>query len=203
MDAARTVVIIDDHEMMRTGLAARLKDRWQITGEVGSLDEAVSLFSNLNEWPSLIILDIELGSDWGLDLIGILRKSISSGKKIPPVLVYSVYDDYAHINAALRAGVKGYVSKSQSADDLLEAMENAAAGKAIFPSSLSQRMAAVSDLLPCLTRREREIFDMVQRRINNKEIAAALGVSLRTIENNLGIIYSKTGVKNRQALEKL
>ena len=203
METARTVVIIDDHEMIRAGLISRLKDHWQITGEAVSLDEAVNLFANSDEWPNLIILDIELGNDWGLDLLGILRKNTSNGKKIPPVLIYSVYDDYVHINAALRAGVKGYVSKSQNTDDLLEAMEKAVDGKMIFPSSLAQRVTVVSELLLCLTKREREIFDMVQRRFNNREIAGTLGVSLRTVENNLGIIYSKTGVKNRQALEKL
>ena len=200
----RSVVIIDDHEMMRAGLAARLSERWRVTGEAGSLDEASTLFADPAEWPDLVILDIELGKEWGIDLPGLLRKKNPEENKIlPPFLVYSVYDDYAHINAALRAGIKSYVCKSQSADELLEAMENAVCGKKSFNSNLVHRMAAVSDLILGLTRREREIFNKVQHRFSNKEIAASLGVSLRTIENNLSILYDKTGVKNRRELEQL
>ena len=151
----------------------------------------------------MIILDIELGNDWGLDLIGELRKISKNEIKLPPVLIYSVYDDYAHINAALRAGVKSYVCKSQSIEELLNAMEGVVSGKGGFNSALVQRFASVSDLKLRLTKREQEIFDMVQKGIKNKEIAADLNVSLRTIENNLGIIYDKTGVKNRRELENL
>lgn len=203
MDTARTAVIIDDHEMMRAGLAARLKHHWKITGEAGSLEEALNLFAALEQWPDLIILDIELGGDWGLNLIKMLRKNNPCGKKLPPVLVYSVYDDYAHINAALRAGVKSYVCKSKSAEELLEAMDSAVSGKGGFNSALVHRVTAVSDLMLALTKREREIFDMVQRRFDNREIAETVGVSVRTIENNLSVIYDKTGVKNRKELEKL
>jgi len=199
----KTLFIIDDHEMLRAGLAAKLQDTWQITGEAGSLDEAKTLFLNRKIWPDLVILDIELGNDWGLDLIGELRKISKNEIKLPPVLIYSVYDDYAHINAALRAGVKSYICKSQSVEELIDAMESAVTGKGGFNSALVQRLVTVSDLKLRLTKREREIFEMVQKGIKNKEIASALSVSLRTIENNLSIIYDKTGVKNRQELEKL
>jgi len=67
-------------------------------------------------------LDIELGKKWGLDIIN--EKSFFNGKFPPPVLIYSVYDDYAHVNAAIRYGAKGYICKSQSAAELLEAMED-------------------------------------------------------------------------------
>jgi len=200
----RTVIIIDDHEMMRAGLTASLKHKWQIAGEAGSIDEAKIIFSSLKVMPDLIILDIKLGDEWGLNIIGILRRICSAqSKKLPPVLIYSVYDDYAHVNAALRAGVKGYVCKSMSIDVLLDAMEATASGKGSFPYSIVQRLTNVSDLLMGLSKREQEIFKMVQRRNTNKEIASELDVSVRTIENNLSIIYDKTGVKNREELEKL
>jgi DNA-binding NarL/FixJ family response regulator len=190
----KTVVIIDDHEMMRAGLVSRLRERWRIIGEAASLEEAKALLAGLEKAPDLILLDLELGKEWGLDII----KSKST-----PVLVYSVYDDYAHIKAVMRSGASGFVSKSQSADELLEAMEDAASGKTVFTSTLLQRMAVGSDLMLGLTKREREIFTMVQRGFSNKEIAETWGVSVRTIENNLSIIYDKTGVKNRRELEKL
>ena len=191
----KTVVIIDDHEVLRAGLTARLEGRWNITGEASSLEEAKALFASAEKAPDLIILDIELGKDWGLDIL--------RDKTLPPVLVYSVYDDFAHVNAAMRAGAKGYVCKSQGMTELLEAMETAASGKTAFNLSQIQRHAEVSDLMLALTKREREIFNMVQRGLDNKQIAAALGVSLRTIENNLSLIYDKTGVSCRRELEKL
>jgi len=196
----KTVVIIDDHEMMRSGLAARLENHWQIAGSAASLEEAKKLFKSLDNTPDLILLDIELGKEWGLDIIG--DKSLGNGK-FPPVLVYSVYDDYAHVNAAIRSGARGYVCKSQSAAELLEAMEDVSSGKTSFQPTLLQRMAITSDKILGLSKREQEVFSMVQRGKNNKEIAAALGVSIRTIENNLSIIYDKTGAKDRRELEKM
>jgi DNA-binding NarL/FixJ family response regulator len=122
---------------------------------------------------------------------------------MPPALVYSVYDDYAHVNAALRSGARGYVCKSQSAEELLTAMEDVASGKAAYPADLLQRLAITSNMMMGLTKREQEIFSMVQRGHDNKEIAAALGVSVRTVENGLSVIYDKTGTKNRRELERL
>ena len=199
----KTVIVIDDHEMMRAGLAARLKGRWRIAGDAASLEEAKTLFASLAKAPDLILLDIELGSEWGLDIIKEKSFFNSLYGKIPPVLVYSVYDDYAHVNAAKRSGASGYICKSQGADDLLEAMEIAALGGTIFSPGLLQRLTTVSDLMLGLTRREQEVFNMVQRGFANREIAATLGVSIRTIENNLSILYDKTGVNKRQELEKL
>jgi DNA-binding NarL/FixJ family response regulator len=196
----KTVVIIDDHEMMRSGLTARLENHWSIAGEAASLEEAKKIFESLTDAPDLILLDIELGNEWGLDIIG--DKSLGKSK-FPPVLIYSVYDDYAHVNAAIRCGARGYVCKSQSAAELLEAMEDVSSGKTSFPPAMLQRMAITSDKILCLSKREQEVFYMVQRGKNNKEIAEDLGVSIRTIENNLSIIYDKTGAKNRQELKRL
>jgi len=196
----KTVVIIDDHEMMRSGLAARLENHWQIAGEAASLEDAKTLFKRLTDAPDLILLDIELGKEWGLDIIG--DKSLGNGK-FPPVLVYSVYDDYAHVNAAIRLGAKGYICKSQSAAELMEAMEDVSSGKISFPPELLQRMAITTNKVLGLSKREQEVFSMVQRGKSNGEIAADFGVSIRTIENNLSIIYDKTGAKTRQELEKM
>ena len=201
--AMKTVVIIDDHEIIRAGLDARLKGHWSIAGEAASLEEAKALFAGLPEAPDLVLLDIELGNEWGLDILKERSFFGSLYGRIPPVLVYSVYDDYAHVNAALRSGANGYICKSQGASDLLDAMESVASGKTFFTSAMLRRLADVTDIMLVLTKREREIFSMVQRGFDNRAIAAALKVSLRTIENSLSILYDKTGVKNRRELERL
>jgi DNA-binding NarL/FixJ family response regulator len=95
------------------------------------------------------------------------------------------------------------VCKSQSAAELLEAMENVSLGKTCFPLEMLQRIAETSDKLLSLNKKEQKIFYMVQQGKNNKEIADSLNVSARTVKNNLSIIYDKTGTKNRQELEKL
>ncbi|GHV96482.1 DNA-binding response regulator [Spirochaetia bacterium] len=202
----KTLILIDDHEMVRRGLVSWLtKDgRWQVLGEAASVEEAVSLFEKLDAAgtpPDLTLLDIDLKGSWGLNLIPLLRERY--GEKAPPVLVYSVYDDYAHLKAAFRARARGYVCKSRDSTELLAAMGKIADGGTWFSSSHLSRMADVSDLMLALTKRERQIFDLVQRRYNNKEIAAELDITLRTVENNLSIIYDKTAVKTRKELEAL
>ena len=196
----KTLVIIDDHDVVRSGLTAMLDKNWQVMGTAATLDEARKLFRSLDNPPDLILLDLELGKDWGLDIIG--DKSFERGK-FPPVLVFSVYDDFAHINAALRSGAKGYVCKSQSTAELLAAMEDVSSGKFSFPPDMLQRHALTSDKLQGLNKREHSIFFLVQQGKTNKEIAAEMGVTLRTIENNLSILYDKTGTKDRKELEKL
>jgi len=196
----KTVVVIDDHDIVRSGLPSLLDKSWQILGTAATLDEAKKLFKSLDNAPDLILLDLQLGKEWGLDIIG--DKSFGRGK-FPPVLVFSVYDDFAHINAALRSGAKGYVCKSQNTADLLTAMEDVSSGKYSFPPDMLQHHAVTSDRLQSLNKREHTIFFLVQQGKTNKEIADEMGVTLRTIENNLSILYDKTGVKNRQELEKL
>jgi DNA-binding NarL/FixJ family response regulator len=154
----------------------------------------------MTEKPDIVILDIELGKEWGLDIIA--DKTFGKGN-FPPVLVYSVHDDYAHINAAIRTGAKGYVCKSQSSAELLEAMEEVVSGRNSFPTALLQRLAITTDKLFGMSKREQKIFSMVQHGKSNKKIADALDVTVRTIENNLSILYDKTGAKDRKELEKL
>jgi len=196
----RKVVIIEDHELMRSAIASLLGKEWKIAGTAGTLEEARTLFKNMVEKPDIVILDIELGKDWGLDIIA--DKTFGKGN-FPPVLVYSAFNDYAHVNAAIRTGAKGFVCKDQSSAELLEAMEDVTSGKISFPHEMIQRHAVISDKIIGLSKKEHKIFTMVQKRKTNKQIAAALGVTLRTIENNLSIIYDKTGVKNRKELENL
>ncbi|AEF86356.1 two component transcriptional regulator, LuxR family [Treponema primitia ZAS-2] len=199
-----TLVLIDDHTMMRRGLASYFTQtgRWQVLGEAGSQEEALALFETLSPGPlpGIILLDIDLHGSWGLDLIPRLRNYY---EQKPPALIYSVYEDYAHVKAAIRAEAAGYVCKSQGEAELEMAMDAVLQGRIFFAPHLIVKMDAVSDILLCLTKRERQIFGMVQRSYSNRQIAEELVVSVRTIENNLSIIYDKTGVPGRKELEKL
>jgi DNA-binding NarL/FixJ family response regulator len=205
----KTLVLIDDHAMLRRGLSSWLAEdgQWRVLGEAASLEEAAALFERLAAGlPDLALLDIDLNTpgcpgSWGLDLVPLLKERY--GETAPPVLVYSVYDDYVHLKAAFRSGAKGYVCKSQDTGELRAAMDQLAAGGVWFSPGHAFRVAAVSDIVLGLTKRERQIFELVQRRQGNREIAAELGVSLRTVENNLSVLYDKTAAKNRKELERL
>lgn len=203
----KTLVLIDDHDMLRRGLASWLAEDkdWRVLGEASSLEEAAALFESLTVLPDVVLLDIDLKSapagSWGLDLLPPLKERY--GGKAPPVLVYSVYDDYAHLKAAFRAGVRGFVCKSRDAAELRAAMDQVAEGKTCFSPEIAPRIAEVSGLMLGLTKRERQVFELVQLRRSNVEIASELGISVRTVENNLSIIYDKTGTKNRRELERL
>ncbi|AEF85663.1 two component transcriptional regulator, LuxR family [Treponema primitia ZAS-2] len=202
----KTLVLIEDHDMMRRGLASYFSQqkRWEVVGEAATLDEASALFETLVKTgvplPDIVLLDIDLNGAWGLDLVPKLREWY--GKK-PPVLVYSVFDDYAHVKAATRAGVAGYVCKSQREAELETAMDTILQGDIYFTPYLFPKISAVSDITIFLTKRERQIFELVQRLYSNDRIAGELGINIRTVENKLSIIYDKIGVKSRGELEKL
>jgi len=196
----KTVIIIDEHELIRTGLEAILKDKWQAAGKAATLEEAKAILKNITRIPDIIISDLKQAEEWGIEIIG---GKTSEKDTLPPILVYSAYDDYNHVNHAVRSGAKGYVCKSQSIAELIAAMEEVSSGKTSFPQEMNQRIAETASKTLKLNQREQKIFNMVQLGKNNKEIAATLNYATSTIENNLRIIYQKTGVKNRQELEKL
>jgi DNA-binding NarL/FixJ family response regulator len=201
-----TLALVDDHVFMRRGLADYFTQtgRWTVWGEAADLEEAESLLAAPRagtSLPDIVLLDIALKNSWGLDLIPRLKDLYKN--KHPPVIVYSVYGDYAHIKAALRSGAAGYVNKSQGEAELENAMEIVLKGGSGFSAELLAKISAVSDIMLGLTKREREIFDMVQRGKSNRQIAEILDIRLRTVENNLSIIYAKTGVHYREDLENL
>jgi NarL family two-component system response regulator LiaR len=125
------------------------------------------------------------------------------GKTAPRTVVYSAYTDYVHVKAALRSGAAGYICKSRRAEELEAALEKVLEGKAAVDPDLFLRLTTVSDMMLGLTKRERQIFELVQTGRNNRQIAETLGISPRTVENNLSIIYDKTGIKSRTELAGL
>jgi DNA-binding NarL/FixJ family response regulator len=200
-----TLVIIEDCEMTWLGIATYFirTGRWAILGKASSLEEAEALFSGRDETglADIVLLDVYLKDSRGLDLIPRL-KEVYRGRR-PPVVVYSVFSNYAHVKAALRCGAAGYVCKSQGGEELEAAMETVLKGGAAYSPGLLLEMAKVSDLTLWLTKRERQIFELVQNSKSNKEIAHALDIRVRTVENYLSVIYEKTGVKSRRELEEL
>jgi NarL family two-component system response regulator LiaR len=198
----QTVFLVDDHVMVRRGLEARLTatGRFRIAGEAAALDEARDLLVNMEEPPDLVILDLELGDDNGLCLIGVLQER---GGKTPAVLVYSVFEDPFRIQSALHLGARGYVSKSAGEAEFLAAVDAVLAGEIWLDPRLELKSAAAPDIYALFTRREREIFELVLKRFTNAAIAKKLSLKPRTVENYLSRIYAKTGAAARSDLMDL
>jgi NarL family two-component system response regulator LiaR len=203
----QTVLLIDDHVMVRRGLEARLiaTGRFRIAGEAASLPEARNLLTSAELPPDLIILDLELGDDNGLELIGALKKQYGASGKvpcgtIPAILVYSVFEDPFRIQSALHLGARGYVSKSAGEDELLAAVDAVLAGRIWLDPQLELKSKIVPDIYALFTKREREILALVQKRYDNATIAKKLALKIRTVENYLSRIYAKTGAATRNEL---
>ncbi|MDR2501269.1 MAG: response regulator transcription factor [Treponema sp.] len=198
MDA---ILLIDDHPLVRDGIGKRLEEtgRFAIAGEAASLAQARSLLETMRPPPALIILDISLGTDNGLSFIpeaGAICKA--RGEKPPAILVYSMYKDPFLAQSALKSGASGYISKSADRLELTAAIDALLGGGRYLEKSLDvpDRTTAWTEL----TRRELEILTMIKRGLTNRQIADALCVSVRTVENHLGHIYLKTGAVSRRAL---
>jgi DNA-binding NarL/FixJ family response regulator len=204
MKKSYTIVIIDDHEMMRRGLAAALSPRWTIAGVAASLTEGRALFKKLKTPPSVVILDIELrDKEWGLEILPYLEKLYGHTKSIPPVLVYSVYSDYVHVKTAMSMGVKGYVSKVYGLAELEKALKTVLKGKIYINNDVTLKLTVVSDKVQSLTKREKEVFTLVQQGKDNRQIEKELHLVKRSVENYINRILNKLNIKNRQELRDL
>jgi DNA-binding NarL/FixJ family response regulator len=197
----RTLVIIEDHPVMRRSLADYFAGtgRWRVLGTLPNLEEAQTFFAQ-SETADMLLLDIQLEKGWGLDIIPWLRCRDS---KTPAIVIYSNYTDFAHVNAALILGVQGYVSKSRNEEELEAALETVLQGGHYMDKTVERELAAISDAVSLLTKREGEIFTLVKSGLHNKQIAGQLGISRRTVENILSSIYDKIGISSRVELQKL
>jgi DNA-binding NarL/FixJ family response regulator len=156
----------------------------------------------MSEPPDLVVLDIALrNNEWGLDLVPHLAERY--GKKAPPVLVYSVYTDYAHVQAAIGMGVLGYVSKEEGFPALETAMRAVVQRQVHINQRLLSKLSSVPDLISGFTKREKQVFLLVQQGWDNKRIAKEFSLVPRTVECYLNRIYSKLGVKSRKELQEL
>ncbi|MDR2110038.1 MAG: response regulator transcription factor [Spirochaetaceae bacterium] len=204
----KNIVIVEDHPVMRKGLAAWFAEtgRWKVLGTAASLEDAAALFCSIHAeitggTADIVLLDIQLEGAWGLDLIPRLRERF--GKASPPCVVYSAFDGWAYINAALNAGARGYVSKRSGEEELEKALQAVLAGDEYVEKSLREHLGRVTGMVERLTRRETEVWNLAREGLSSRRIGSRLGISPRTVDNILSIIYDKTGIRDRRELMKL
>ncbi|AEF81019.1 response regulator [Leadbettera azotonutricia] len=199
-----TVVLIDDHPLAVNGIGEWLRStgRFAIAGTAGSLAQAQALFENLEILPSVVILDIALGPEDGLEVIPML-KTIAKKRKtaLPGIVVCSMFEDPFLIQNARNAGAGAYVAKSADINEVTSAIDAVLAGNTYIRAEYQlpvQKWASSG-----LSRREREIVALIKQRLNNKEIAEKMYISIRTVENHLSHIYVKTNTNSRNELSEL
>ncbi|MDR0456192.1 MAG: response regulator transcription factor, partial [Treponema sp.] len=150
------------------------------------------------------ILDLLLGDDNGLDFLPMLEKYCVNKKfPKPPVLVCSALGDSFKIQTALKRGAAGFLSKTGSKAELLKAIDTILDGKVYISGELDIKLKENSSLYAKFSKRELEVINLLKANKTNKQIADALFISLRTVENHLSKIYFKTGVFSREEVQRL
>jgi len=203
-DSLKRVVLIDDHPIMRHGLAqlVRAESGLDVCGEAGSAREGLEVVGKLN--PDLAIVDLTLPDKNGLELV----RDIRAMHPTTQCLVLSMHDEETYGERALRAGARGYVMKEEAADHLIAAIQKVLSGGLYVSETLNARMleqvtgASRSKVtgIDSLTDRELEILTLIGKGVPTKNIAAQLSISARTVEAHRAHIKEKLGVTDGAAL---
>jgi len=197
------LVLVDDHAVLRSGLADLLRGRggMNVLGDTGKPDEAVALVRQ--HQPDLVLLDLRLGDTDGLSVLRTLR---AEGIETP-VVILTMCTAEEDLAGALRAGVRGYLLKDMEPDEVIESIERAARGELVVAPSMAIKLAQMwqqgqkgsvkRDLVDSLTEREREVLEHVARGKSNKVIAQALEISHNTVKLHVRHIMAKLDLGSR------
>jgi DNA-binding NarL/FixJ family response regulator len=198
------VLIVDDHQLFRSGVRAELERHLEITGEAGTVDHAVSAIER--DDPEVVLLDVHMPDGGGVEVI---RRAAERDLR-PCYLALSVSDAAEDVIAVIRAGARGYVTKNIAPAELADAVRRVNDGDAVF----SPRLAGfVLDAfagpapepeteLDALTPREREIIQHIARGYMYKEIALRLEISPKTVEAHVSSVLRKLQLSSRHELTR-
>ena len=200
------VVIVDDHGLFRSGVRSELGDLVDVVGEAATVEEAVDCIARLA--PEVVLLDVHMPAGGGLEVI----RRVTADATVVSFLALSVSDAAEDVIAVIRAGARGYVTKTISGPDLAAAIERVRAGDAVFSPRLAgfvldafadQPGPAESDPeLDQLTAREREVLRHIARGYMYKEVALRLDISAKTVEAHVSAVLRKLQLSNRHELSR-
>jgi DNA-binding NarL/FixJ family response regulator len=199
------VVLVDDHELFRAGVRNELAGLVDIVGEAGTVAEAGPLVKELD--PDVVLLDVHLPDGDGEGVIAAVAPERPGVK----FLALSVSDAAEDVIAVIRAGARGYVTKTISRDDLSDAIRRVSEGDAVFSPRLAGFVLdafrtgeplAADEELEALTPREREVLQLIARGYMYKEIAARLHLSVKTIEAHVSSVLRKLQLSTRHELTR-
>jgi DNA-binding NarL/FixJ family response regulator len=211
-EARVDVVLVDDHRMFRSGVRAEIGDAVNIVGEAPTVDAAVEVIAQTR--PAVVLLDVHLpggSGNGGVDVIhGCRGLETASGQPVR-FLALSVSDAAEDVIAVIRAGARGYVTKTISANDLTSAIRRVADGDAVFSPRLAGfvldafgaaagEIAEVDEELDRLSAREREVMRLIARGYQYKEVAKELFISVKTVETHVSSVLRKLQLSSRHEL---
>jgi len=201
-----TIVIVDDHALFRSGVRSEVEGLVDVVGEAGSVEEAIRVIAE--ERPDVVLLDVHMPGGGGVEVIRRVA-AVDPGRRF---LALSVSDAAEDVIAVVRAGARGYVTKSISGEELAAAIERVRGGDAVFSPRLagfvldafagSVPAAEVDPELDQLTMREREVLRMIARGYMYKEVAQRLDISPRTVEAHVSAVLRKLQLSNRHELSR-
>jgi DNA-binding NarL/FixJ family response regulator len=198
------VVLVDDHQMFRTGVKAELGPSIEVVGEAGDVDEAVAVITEVA--PEVVLLDVHLPGGGGIE---VLRRLHGTGQS--RFLALSVSDAAEDVIGVVRGGARGYVTKTISGPELTDAIGRVAEGDAVFSPRLAGFVLdafsatdapAADPELDQLTQREREVLRLIARGYAYKEIAKELFISVKTVETHVSSVLRKLQLSNRHELSR-
>jgi len=199
------VVLVDDHALFRAGVRGELGERVDIVGEAESVADAVPLVIALD--PDVVLLDVHLPDGGGEGVIAGVEQERPGVK----FLALSVSDAAEDVISVIRAGARGYVTKTISGEDLADSVQRVATGDAVFSPRLAgfvldafragERVHGDAELDE-LTAREREVLQLIARGYRYKEIAARLHLSVKTVESHVSSVLRKLQLSSRHELTR-
>jgi DNA-binding NarL/FixJ family response regulator len=199
------VVIVDDHHLFRSGVRTELGGEVAVVGDAGSVEEAVGVISE--QEPDVVLVDVHMPDGGGVEVI----RRVSGEQPAVRFLALSVSDAAEDVIAVIRAGARGYVTKTISGVELADAVRRVAGGDAVFSPRLAGFVldAFAGDAAPTqdreldqLTPREREVLRHIARGYMYKEIAQRLGISVKTVEAHVSAVLRKLQLSSRHELSR-
>ncbi len=204
--SAPRVMVVDDHALFRAGVREALGDAVEVVGDAGEVPEAVRAIEELE--PDVVLLDVHMPGGGGVEVI----RQVAEARPAVRFLALSVSDAPDDVISVIRAGARGYVTKTISGPELVDAIERVADGDAVFSPRLAGFVldafageiapAQVDPELDLLTPREREVLQHIARGYMYKEIAAQLGISAKTVEAHVSAVLRKLQLSSRHELSR-
>ena len=194
METAIRVLCVDDHRLMREGIAriVGLQNDMTVVAEASNGEEAVQQF--LRHQPDVTLMDLQLPTMNGLQAIGAIRRAQPDAR----IVVLTMYHGDEDIHRALEAGARGYLLKDTLPDDLIRVIREVHAGQRSIPPEIAAALEQRASQ-PVLTLRESQVLDLLATGKRNKEIAASLGISGDTASAHIKSIFVKFNVHDRTA----
>jgi DNA-binding NarL/FixJ family response regulator len=200
------VVVVDDHAMFRSGVRTEIGQRVQVVGEAADVESAVAVIAETH--PDVVLLDVHLPGGGGVEVLRRVHLADADQK----FLALSVSDAAEDVIGVIRGGARGYVTKSISGEELVDAIRRVSEGDAVFSPRLAGfvldafsgaiDLATIDEDLDRLSQREREVLRLIARGYAYKEVARELFISIKTVETHVSSVLRKLQLSNRHQLTR-